>query len=942
MTLIEELQRKFPGQRLKSRYIDRIAHASDGSFYRLVPRAVVFPNSVAEIQALFEISRARRVPMTFRSAGTSLSGQAVTNGILADTARYWKKMRIEKDGTRVRVQPGVIAGHINQRLDAFQRRIGPDPSSIASATIGGIIANNSGGRSVMLESNSYHCLESISFVLPNGFYIDSESRSADDQFEQACPRVAEGLLGLKKKIEADYELTEKIRRKYRMRNTMGYSLNAFLDFEKPLDILAHLLVGSEGTLGFVSEAVLRTIPIYPFRLTGLLFFENLKTFGAAIQPLAETTPQELEFMDRQALRNVQDLPGMLSLVRELPDSAVAVLAEYHCPDEQALSVVRNSTAELVNRLSLLEGSLFTEDPRLREAFWKVRTRVVPATFARHPRGTIAQIEDVVVPVARVGAFMEDLHRLFKRHPGCEEMVIFGHLTFGNVHFIINPGFNSPDEIRHYDLFMQDVVDLVVKKYEGALKGEHATGRNMAPYLEAEWGREACRIMAEVKALIDPDNLLNPGVIINPDPKANLRDLKPLPRIHPEVDLCIECGHCEWVCPSLNLTLSPRQRIVVRREIKRLQESGRDDRRLKVLVRDYQYAGIDTCAADGMCAVACPIDIDTGALTRRLRAEAVSSKGQAAAVFSSRHGAGLEGVLRASIKMGALAARGLGQRTLNRIIGLAETISGAALPKWDAAIRRPYTGHLPPTRRQGAAIVYFPSCMTRIMGTSPTPDKPALIHTFLTVAERAGIPVWLPEDCHGICCGMPFHSKGYTSAYRETLCRTLNKFWDWSREGRLPIFIDSTSCAYALRSCEAALGGDDRRRWAQMTILDPIEFIHDRLLPNLNVNRLNRSVVLHPNCAAVKLGLEEKLSRIGRQCAKSSTIPLPHNCCGFAGDRGLLFPELTKSATRAQAEEIERQGYDGYFSTNLPCEMGLSRATGKAFDSAIYLVEAATR
>ena len=231
-------------------------------------------------------------------------------------------------------------------------------------------------------------------------------------------------------------------------------------------------------------------------------------------------------------------------------------------------------------------------------------------------GTTVIIEDVAFPVEVLADATYDLNRLFVKHE-YSNGIIFGHAKDGNLHFVITQGFNNQAAIDQYSRFIDDLVELVVHRYDGALKAEHGTGRNMAPFVETEWGSDAYQIMRQLKQLADPDNLLNPGVIINADRKAHLADLKRIPSVEPEIDKCIECGYCEPKCPSRDLTLTPRQRIVVRREMARQQEAGGSPL-WNALDREFPYMALDTCAVDGLCATACPVNIDTGTLVKRFR------------------------------------------------------------------------------------------------------------------------------------------------------------------------------------------------------------------------------------------------------------------------------------------------------------------------------------
>ncbi|MFQ5769554.1 MAG: (Fe-S)-binding protein, partial [bacterium] len=522
----------------------------------------------------------------------------------------------------------------------------------------------------------------------------------------------------------------------------------------------------------------------------------------------------------------------------------------------------------------------------------------------------------------------------------ENAIIFGHAKDGNLHFVITQSFSDAHSIRKYEDFMDDVVELVVQRYDGALKGEHGTGRNMAPFVETEWGGEAYEIMKALKSLIDPMNLLNPGVIINYDSNAHVSHLKSLPLIDSIVDKCTECGFCESHCPSRDLTLTPRQRIVVQREIARLENDGSNTSVLNALIKDFQYAGLDTCAIDGLCATACPVDIDTGQLIKRFRRKAHAPNAQHFAKFLSRNFKHLERFTRIGLRLGQALQFVVGSKATLEITKLIQFILRIPIPKWKTDMPKAASGNLPKTAQAGAVAVYFPTCISRTIGSDPAPHS--LAQTLVMLAERARVPLWIPKSSVGTCCGMPFSSKGYYKAYLEIINRTIEQFWQWSEQGKRNVVIDTSSCTYTLQNCRAELNPENQTKFDNMVILDSIEFVHDYLLSRLKFNRLHEAVVLHPVCSVTKMDLTEKFETIARLCANSVTIPINLGCCGFAGDRGLLFPELTESATRTEAEEVCSNSYDGYYSSGSTCELGMARATGKPYQSFLYLVERATR
>lgn len=928
--------------RVRSRAIDRIAWASDASFYRLVPQAVVHARSVEEVRALFALSRARKMPLTFRSAGTSLSGQAITDGLLVEVARGFRGLSVEDGGARIRLQPGVIGAHANRVLRPLLRKIGPDPASIATCTVGGILSNNASGMCCGVAQNAYHTLESLTFLLPSGTLIDTSRPEADETFRTREPALWQGLFDLRARLLRDAGLAARIRAKYRMKNTIGYSLNAFLDFEKPVEIFRHLLVGSEGTLAFIAEAVLRTVPDLPVKYTGLLLFPDLHAACAAIVPLREAGAKALEVMDRAALRSVESQPGVPPSLQSLPSAAAGLLAEFQAEDEGERGTLEEAARGATSGLALHEAPRFTHDAAEQARLWRIRQGLFPSVGAVRKSGTTVIIEDVAFPVERLADAAVDLNALFGRH-GYGDGIIFGHARDGNLHFVITQSFRDRSAVDQYARFMDDVVSLVVAKYDGALKAEHGTGRNMAPFVETEWGPEAYAVMVRLKELADPDSLLNPGVVVNRDRRAHLSHLKALPTVEPEVDKCIECGFCEPLCPSRELTLTPRQRIVVRREIRRLEETGGDRSLLALLERDFPYDALETCAADGLCATTCPVRIDTGQLTKRFRAARHVAASRALAAAIARRFTLIEPALRSVLRAGHLVQSLFGPKAMEVLTKGLRALSGGALPLWDAGMPRAAKSSRPRTTPEGARAVYFPSCISRTMGALPgEPPDLSLMEAMVAVAGRAGMPVFIPDDVDGICCGVPFSSKGYAAAHRIAANRAVERFWRWSDGGRLPVFVDTSPCTQGLRESRASISAENRRRFDALTILDAVEFVHDTLLPKLAVTAKEPSAVLHPVCSVTKMDIAAKLEAIARACAGSVVVPPDAGCCAFAGDRGFLVPELTASATRIEGAQARAVKAAGHWSSSRTCEIGMTRATGQIYRSFIFLVEKATR
>ncbi len=930
-----------PSHRVLIRPIELIAWASDASFYRMIPKAVVQTQSVEEIRALFAYSRQSRIPVTFRAAGTSLSGQSITDGLLLEVARNWRELWVEEAGKRIRLQPGVLGGRANQALTAYGAKIGPDPASIATCTIGGILANNSSGMCCGVEQNAYHTLRSMKFLLPSGTLIDTAAADADEQFHAREPQLARGILELKARIERNSALRDRIRNKYRMKNTTGYSLNAFIDFDRAVDIFQHVLIGSEGTLAFIAEAVLNTVPDLPVKYTGLLLFPDLYAAADSIVPLRQAGAKALEIMDRASLRSVQGQSGVPASLASLPEGAAGLLAEFQSANESARPDLEKVAAEAAAALKLYEPPKFTHIAAEQALLWKIRAGMFPSVGSVRKSGTTVVIEDVAFPIESLADAAQSLTGLFRTH-GYDDGIIFGHAKDGNLHFVITQGFNSQAAIDQYKYFIDDLVKLVLERYDGALKAEHGTGRNMAPFVETEWGHEGYEIMRRLKELVDPENLLNPGVIINPDRNGHLANLKQLPSVEPEIDKCIECGFCEPKCPSRDLTLTPRQRIVVRREMARLQQSENGRELYSALDSEFPYMALDTCATDGLCATACPVSIDTGQLVKRFRNIRASAGAHKWAARIARNFGLTERMLRLALRLGHTTQSLIGDNGMRSLTHTLKGMFGEVVTEWTPDT--PYAADsVPSTQKNGAKAVYFPSCISRVMGRLPgEPNDQSLMEVMVSLAARAGNPVYIPSDVQGTCCGTPFSSKGFTAAHAISVNRAVERFWRWSDEGKLPIVIDTSPCTYGFKNARSYLTDENQECFDRMKFIDAIEFVHDDLLSRLPVKTKAESVALHPVCSVTKMGIGAKLEAIAKACSEKVIVPLDAGCCAFAGDRGFLRPELTQSATRLEAAEVKSKQVDGCYSSSRTCEIGMSRATGQIYRSYLYLLERATR
>jgi D-lactate dehydrogenase len=933
--LKKALLKFLPKERILTRFIDRYAFASDAGFYSKLPRVVVRPEKLEEIISLFALANANKIPVVFRAGGTSLSGQSITDGILLDLSRDWRKAYVEDEGKIVKVQPGITGNAVNTLLRKYGRKLGPDPASINAAMMGGILANNSSGMCCGVKHNSYHTLQSIHFVLPDGHSFDTGRTGDHLRFEITEPEIFNGILKLRDFVISNDELCEKIRRKYEIKNTVGYGLNAFLDFEHPLDILGFILIGSEGTLGFIAEAKLKTIPEKAFKKTGLLFFKDPLSACNAVSALKSTQPEALELMDRRAIRAIENLTGAPSYLKDLPAQATAILCEYQSATEEQLNSDFEKALPVLSKLELLIEFEFTNDRREQENLWKIRKGLYPSVAAVRAKGSTVLLEDIAVPVVNLGQTVLEIQDLFERK-NYPDAIIFGHAKEGNLHFVLSQTFNTDEEAKLLDEFTRELSG-IVNKNNGSLKGEHGTGRQIAPFVRDEWGEDAYFVMKELKLLIDPNLILNPDVIISENPFVHIQDLKKMPVVNEEIDSCMECGYCEDRCPSRDYTLTPRQRIIIKRTVTKLKEDG-ENRKAKIISKDYQLAGLDSCAVDGLCSVSCPVGINTGKLVKQLRLENHSSMSQNAAFVLARNFSLIENLVGFGLRMGNSANRILGKSFMKRITLFMHKLS-ASIPIWsDKLTRPPKCKYKYPSNPQ---VLYFPACITRMMGDD-IERKDSQINVFMNLSAKAGISVLFPSEVKGLCCGQAFSSKGYKKAYINTIEKTIRSFYKLTKNGSLPVIMDITSCTNTILNCREDLSVPLKKMFDKMNFLDVIDYMNDWILPRVIVSKKKENIALHPVCALLKNENQFlKFRNIAAICSDNYFIPLSAGCCGTAGDRGFYFPELPRTATVRESDEVRESEYDGYYSTAKTCEMAMSEATGKNYRSILYLLDDVT-
>jgi D-lactate dehydrogenase len=899
------------------------ATAADASCYQKFPELVLKPRDEQEVIQALRVLHNQKIPLTFRAAGTSLSGQSLSDSVLLQArGDHWNHFEILEEGRKIRTQPGITGTRLNQVLASTGMKFGPDPASISSAMVGGIIANNASGMSCGIHANTYATIQSARIILADGTLLDTGDPESCRAFLKEKHELLATLEKIRENIRSRPQLVEKIKKKYRIKNTTGYGMNSFLDFNNPMDILLHLMVGSEGTLGFVSEATFRTIPVKPFRASSLIYFKDLESACNAVPALREIRIPAIEIMDREALRSVEGNAGIPDYIRELDPGVTALLIDLEAESQEALDAMVSKTEKALSVFDLIRDFEVSTDARQIADYWNVRKGVFPSVGGMRKPGTSVIIEDVAVPAEHLTEAVIEMRRWLDSLD-YKDAVIYGHVLDGNLHFIFAQDFHEPAELKKYENMIHQLSRLVVDKYDGSLKAEHGTGLNMAPFVAYEWGEKIYSFMKEIKNAFDPTGILNPDVMISDDPELHLKAFKPMPVIDESVDACIECGFCEISCLTNGLTLSARQRIVVQREIEGLRRSGENPGRLRELEQAFRYEGNDSCAGDGLCALSCPLGIDTGEMIKHLRAHENSLRrsGNPVATWIANHFQSVHGFVNLGLGTASLAGR---------------ILPFKRLWIWDRHMPRPVskkqlsTADITPdvhtSENKRLKIVYFPSCINQSMGTSlKDSEKRPLVQITREVLEKAGYQVVFPENMGSLCCGTPWESKGFAELADAKSSQLEEALLKLSDGGRIPVLCDTSPCTHRMK----------RVMSEKLDLYEPVEFIHDHLLDKLKLTRKTQKLAFHVTCTSTKMGLQEKFERVADACTEQALFPEEVGCCGFAGDKGFTQAEINSWALRNL--KLQVADHQTGYSNSRTCEIGLSRNSGINYKSIMYLV-----
>ena len=1017
---LADLRQFLPSDRIYTDELRTLGWGTDASFYRQIPKVVIRSDGEEEISKIVQLCKKYKLPFTFRAAGTSLSGQSCTDSVLIVAGKHWEGYSLVESvhsPLAIKLQPGIVGARVNEILKPYGRVFPPDPASIGSAMVGGIVINNASGMNCGVHANSDRMMVSARIILTDGTILDTGSEESREAFRKSHPEFLAKIEALRDKVRADEELASRIRKKYSIKNVTGLNLRPLIAYDDPFDIIAHSMVGSEGTLAFLSEVTMKTLHDYKYKASAMVYFLTMKESCEAVVAMKKLKAgdedlkmsaenlmvKSAEMLDYMSLNSVDD-PVFLQYKKDVDAGKIEGVepGDYHnltailtetkgITHEQLLEKIEKIKACL-GQFRLYIPAEFTEDPAVYGKYWAIRSGIFPSVGGTRPIGTSCLIEDVAFPIESLPEATVKLQKLIADH-GYTDACIYGHAFEGNYHFILNQSFAEKAEVERYAEMMRDVAKLVVEEYDGSLKAEHGTGRNMAPFVKYEWREKAYEVMKELKAIFDPEGLLNQGVIFNDDPECFIKCLKPLPVLDfdfksvpdgghylmdstlstaketieqvKRANKCIECGFCEVNCMSCGLTLSSRMRIAVQREICHLEATGENPARVATLRKQYKYYGDQTCATDGLCSTSCPMKINTGELTHLIRQMDMnhSKLGYQMGEFAANHMAGIKSGLRVVLDVAHAAHVTLGPTLMTTVC---RTMNKMGMPLWTTAMpkkkRQPKKSdltqfiinsieHSPLTIDHSAAqkeadannvqwsmvnvqspkVVYFPSCINQTMGQSKQGGKiHDLVDEVIQLMAKAGYEVIFPEGMEKMCCGQIWESKGMLDIADRKSAELEAALWKASEQGKYPVLCAQSPCLHRMRKV-----------MKKMKLYEPAEFIMDYLVDRLDFHPIDRPIALHITCSTRQMGVADDLISLAKKCSTNVFLPEGVGCCGFAGDRGFTFPELNKYGLRKLRPQIEANHIEVGYSNSRTCEIGLETNTGIPYMSIVYLVNECT-
>ena len=887
--------------------VDRILYSTAACIYQIEPLGAVRPRHEADVLAVLEYARRHRLPITPRGGGSGLTGGTLGRGIVLDLSKHFRQVRdIDPERGTVRVQPGVIQAELNRALRPHGVHFAPDPSSSNWCTVGGMVANNAGGSHTVGHGATRENHVSIRLALANGEVIDTAPVGAADLDApvDTARRLARGVKEIAARGRAAIDRHQPTTR----RNSSGYALREAVRGD--VVDLGPLVCGSEGTLGIVLDATLRTVPIPKAKATALVLFDDLEKAGAAVVEVLKSRPAAVELLDRIFVEVVRQADPSLGATFPAGTEAILIVEVDGDEEREVRGRLDAIGAALVDRLRLATEVRKATRPEDTARGWAVRKAASPILSRREGKLRNTRfIEDAAVHPERMAEFVRSLRALLRRHG--LQAAIFGHAGDCNLH--CNPLMNQRDP-AHLDLMetiAAEFTDLVIG-LGGSLSGEHGDGRLRTPFLSRAYG-PLVELFSEVKRLFDPEGILNPGIIVHDGASRltdGLRYGAEYARVatttaldddvwQREIEKCHGCGACRHYCPVAVETGDEAATARAKGNLLRAAISGRVP--AGSIATDAFKQVMDLCVNCRLCHSECPTAIDIPGMAILAKEAYVRARGKRRAdrVLTASGPLLKMGTATAPIANAAMKAPLL-RRLMEPITGLA---AERRMPDFDP---EPLQPRVPSVDPDGDKVAYFHGCFGGYQ------DVEGEGRAAIQLLEALGCTVAVPPQ---ECCGIAAITYGHLDDVRPAAARNVATFLDLLRRGYTPLY-SAPSCGLALVEDAPRLLGTPQAEVLARHLRDVGDYVLERLEARPDLRARLQPVPLrltyHNPCHFQARGMGDSVLRLLRLVPGVEVVPIvKDHCCGIAGTFGM------KSCNFDQSMRMGRPLFESIGATGVP-------------------------
>ncbi len=905
--------------------LHRTLYSTAACIYQVLPLGAVVPRHEGDVLAVLEYARRQQIPITARGGGSGLAGQTLGSGIILDFSKHFRRVtEIDPERRTVRVQPGVVHAQLNRILRRHGMHFAPDPSSSPFCTIGGMLANNAGGSHTIRHGATRENTLSLRVALADGSVIDTlplPHPAAGPRGPGAQSRLVSGLASI---VERHRELIDRSAPRTR-RNSSGYALREALNGSVDL---TQVIIGSEGTLGLILDATLRIVPVPAAKATALVLFDDLQRAGEAVVRILEVRPSAVELLDRTFVQVIREAdPGVGA---SLPAGTEAILiVELDGDDPREVQTRMTALAERLTSAPPLATEVRRGmRPEDAARIWAVRKAASPILSRREgTRRNTRFIEDAAVRPEQMAEFVGRLRTLLSKHGLAA--AIFGHAGDCNLH--CNPMLNQKDprDLRLMETVAEEFVDMVIGM-GGSLSGEHGDGRLRTPFLRRAYGG-LVDVFGEVKALFDPDRLLNPGIIVH-DGSYRLTDhlrygdgyrlvatSTPIDDAawQKEIEKCHGCGACRNYCPVAVETGDEAASARAKANLLRAVITGRLD---PGLVASAEFKGImDLCVNCRLCHSECPTAIDIPGMAIMAKEIYVRARGKG---VTDRLLTSPGPMLRLGTLLAPVANAALRLRAAR---GLMEALTGiAAKRRMQPFAAQPLEARLPSVDPEGRKVAYFHGCFGGYQDVEE--EGRAAVELLQHLGCSVAIP---PQEC----CGIAAITYGHLDDVRSAAERNVATLLDCARRG-YEVLYSAPSCGLALVEDYPRLLGTPQSEVLARHIRDIHEYVLDILQGDAALRARLRPVPLrityHNPCHLQARGMGGEVVSLLRLVPGVEVVPIGEDhCCGIAGTFGMKEKnfDLSMRIGKPLFESIEATGV-GVVATGCgTCKIQIEQGSG---------------